>query len=151
VARANLRRRPALQMRGTRPMNPMFSTSDFIAAALDDVAVNVRCGLHPWERHAEHPNRLAISLRLFAPLAQGRAAQAPIIDYDRLRNFIKGLESREHVDLIETLADEIAGACFADGRVEACFISIRKPDIFPETHGAGVDVYRTRAGWFRDG
>lgn len=132
-------------------MDIMFSTSDFIAAALDDVIVNVRCGLHPWEQHREHPNRLRISLRLFAHVTTARAAQAPIIDYDRMRAFIKGLETREHIALIETIADEIAAACFAEERVEACYVSIRKPDIFPETQGAGIDVFRTREGWFKGG
>ena len=128
-------------------MNGLYSQEDHIVIALDDVVVNVRCGLHPWERYPEHPNRLSISVKLFAHLREARAAQMPIIDYDHIRNHIRGLERSEHIDLLETIIDNITRECFADSRVEACFVSVRKLDIFSEARGAGVDAFRTRAQW----
>lgn len=128
-------------------MEFLFSPADYVAVALDEVVVSVRCGLHPWERFAEKPNRLAVSVRLYAPLTRARLTGAPIIDYDPLRDYIRNLEKHDHIDLIETIVDGVTQACFADARVEACFVRIRKLDIFPETGGAGIDVFRTRAQW----
>jgi dihydroneopterin aldolase len=128
-------------------MKELFSGEDHIVLALDDVCVNISCGLHPWERHAERPTRLMISARIYALLTTPRADQMPIIDYDRVRNRILDLENEGHIDLLETVADRVTDACFIDGRVVACHVSIRKPDIYNESRGAGVDLFRTRAHW----
>ncbi|WP_298355144.1 dihydroneopterin aldolase [Rhodoblastus sp.] len=131
-------------------MSDLFSGEDHIVVALDDVCVNVNCGLHPWERHPERPTRLLISVRLYAPLATPRAADEPIIDYDVVRDRIRALENEGHIDLLETVADSIVESCFLDARVVACRLSIRKPDIYNETRGAGIDLFRTRKRWSAD-
>jgi dihydroneopterin aldolase len=128
-------------------MKDLFSGEDHIVVALDDVCVNVNCGLHPWERYPERPTRLFISVRLYAPLATARASDAPIIDYDIVRDRIRALETEGHIDLVEEVADRIVDSCFTDKRVVACSLSIRKPDIYNETRGAGIDLFRTRARW----
>ncbi|MCW2315220.1 dihydroneopterin aldolase [Rhodoblastus acidophilus] len=128
-------------------MTDFFNGEDHIVLALDEVSVNVSCGLHPWERHPERPTRLIISVRLYAPLSTARAEQMKIIDYDKVRNRILALEKDGHIDLLETVADKVVDACFGDKRVAACRISVRKPDIYNETRGAGIDLFRTRARW----
>lgn len=130
-------------------MKDWFSGEDHIVVVLDEVCVNISCGLHPWERHPERPTRLLVSARLYAQLTAPRAADTPIVDYDLVRNRILALEGEGHIDLLETIADRIAETCFADARVEACALSIRKPDIYNESRGAGIDLFRTRAGWSR--
>lgn len=128
-------------------MHKFFSGEDHIVVALDEVSVNVSCGLHPWERHPERPTRLIVSVKLFAPLTQRRAEHMPIIDYDVVRARILALQNEGHIDLVETVADRVTEACFSDPRVKACWLSVRKPDIYNETKGAGVELFRTRAGW----
>jgi dihydroneopterin aldolase len=121
--------------------------NDRIEVKLNNVVVECRCGLHAWEKHPERPNRLSISVTLFAKLDCRRLDRFGYIDYDRIRDFLKTFPSRPHTDLIETLLDEIVEKCFADERVDACRVSIMKLDIFNETEAAGVEVYRTRAAW----
>jgi len=120
--------------------------SDYIRVVLRDVEVEAHVGLHPWERHPERPSRLLVSVEMFAHLARGRAAagEKPVIDYDRVRNGLQGWASRPHTPLLETLAEEVVGLCFGDAAVEACRVSIVKPDIFNEAAGAGVEIYRVR-------
>ncbi len=128
-------------------MKELFSPEDHIVVVLDDVCVNISCGLHPWERHPERPTRLMVSARLYAPLVTPRSADAPIINYDIVRKRILALENEGHIDLLETIADLIVDSCFGDERVVACSLSIRKPDIYNESRGAGIDLFRTRARW----
>jgi 7,8-dihydroneopterin aldolase/epimerase/oxygenase len=129
-------------------MNPMsIEQSDHVVVKLENVIVDVACGVHPWERHPERPNRLAIDVTLFAKLHERRLQQFGYIDYDQIRNFLKELPARPHTDLLETLLDEIVDKCFVDDRVDACHVSIKKLSIFNEVGAAGVEVYRTRANW----
>ena len=66
------------------------------------------------------------------------------VDYDRVRNYILSWRDRPHVDLLETLIDDLTGFVFQDAAVTACRVRILKPDIFAETRGAGVEVFRRR-------
>ncbi len=68
------------------------------------------------------------------------------IDYDRVRDHISGWRGRDHVELLETLVEELIGVCFALPPVEACRVRITKPHIFPEAAGAGVEIFRRRPG-----
>jgi dihydroneopterin aldolase len=76
-----------------------------------------------------------------------RAGAGAFIDYDRVRDFLKTFPSLPHVDLLETIVEEIVAKCFEDDRVEACRVSVLKPDIFNEAEAAGIEVFRTRASW----
>ena len=123
-----------------------FSQSDHLVVRLKNVVVETRCGIHPWEQHPERPNKLSIDISLFARLTQRRLESFGYIDYDQIRNFLKGFPERPHTPLLETLLDEIVDKCFEDDRVEACQVSITKLNIFGECEPA-VEVYRTRAKW----
>ena len=57
-----------------------------------------------------------------------------------------GWRGREHVELLETLVEELIGVCFNLPPVEACRVRITKPHIFPEAAGAGVEIFRRRPG-----
>jgi len=129
------------------PSSPLWdAASDYIRVALRDVEVEAHVGLHPWERHPERPSRLLITVEMFAHLGRdhGGGHAKPVIDYDRVRNGLRGWTSRPHTPLLETLAEEVVALCFADSAVEACRVSVVKPDIFNDTAGAGVEIYRVR-------
>ena len=89
---------------------------------LRDVVVEVRLGLHPWERHPERPQRIIVNVELFAhqdtPFT-GKGVDA-VLDYDAIRAELRGWPKRDHTDLIETLLEELIAVCFRDARVEAC-------------------------------
>lgn len=126
---------------------PLWDASaDYIRVALHDVEVDAHVGLHPWERHPERPSRLLVTVEMFAHLHRGPGAgdARPFMDYDRVRNGLRGWSARPHTPLLETLAEEVVALCFADGAVEACRVSVVKPDIFNEAAGAGVEIYRVR-------
>jgi dihydroneopterin aldolase len=124
-----------------------FSSSDNVRAVIVEAIVERRCGMHLWERHAERPNRLKITVEMFAGLPPGPMGASAFIDYDPVRDFLKTFPSLPHTDLIETIVDEIVAKCFENDRVEACRVSVLKPDIFSEAAAAGIEVFRTRASW----
>jgi 7,8-dihydroneopterin aldolase/epimerase/oxygenase len=119
---------------------------DYLCARLQRVEVEVQVGLHPWELHPEKPTRLWVDVALYAFDPPRRPAGLyEVIDYDRVRNYLKSWESKPHTPLLETLAEELVEFGFADERVDAVRVSLTKPDIFNEAHGAGVELFRRRA------
>jgi dihydroneopterin aldolase len=115
-----------------------------VRVLLRNVQTEARVGLHAWERHPERPSRLLVNVEMFAAGTADTEAGA-FIDYDRIRNAIKEWPARPHTDLLETLAEELVALCFAVARVQACRVSVVKPDIFNEAEAAGVEFFRVRA------
>lgn len=117
------------------------SAPDQVRVFLRDVTVDLSIGLHPWERHPERPTRLVINVEMFAdwPLPDGG-----FINYDHVRNRILGWAGRPHVELLETLAEEVVSACFELPHVMACKVQVAKPQVFNEAAGAGVELFRRR-------
>lgn len=120
---------------------------DSIISKLTNIEVTRACGLHPWEKHPERPNRLLISIEMHATVKPGRLDAAPFLDYDVVRSYLETFPSLPHTDLLETIADDICTVCFSISAVNACRVEIKKPDIFPNAEAAGISVYRTRQGF----
>jgi 7,8-dihydroneopterin aldolase/epimerase/oxygenase len=49
-----------------------------------------------------------------------------------------------HVELQETLADDIAAALLAHPQVRAVCLSTRKPDVYPDCDAVGVEVFHLK-------
>jgi len=129
-------------MTDTREILPQH---DYLCARLRRIEVEVQVGLHPWELHPEKPTRLWVDVELYSFNPPYRPAGLyEVIDYDRVRNYVRAWEQKAHTPLLETLAEELVEFGFDDERVDAVRVSLLKPDIFNETHGAGVELFRRR-------
>ncbi|MCS6892263.1 MAG: dihydroneopterin aldolase [Rhodovarius sp.] len=118
----------------------------YIASRVVGITVDVAVGIHPWEQHPERPNRLSVDVEMFVPTAMAPAAAEGIIDYDPVRDLVRGWQGRPHVLYLETLAEELLAVCFRDPRVAAARVRLTKTQIFPEAAGAGIEVFRRRPG-----
>ena len=66
------------------------------------------------------------------------------VDYGGLALAVKAAVERDPVDLIETLADRIAGVCLSDDRVDWCRVTVHKPDAPIEATFTDVALTITR-------
>jgi dihydroneopterin aldolase len=69
-----------------------------------------------------------------------------VLDYGKLVDDIVRLVQREHVNLIETLAERIAAQCLTDGRVVSVRVRIEKPEVLPSCRSVGIEIERCRSG-----
>lgn len=113
---------------------------------LREMVVDVRIGLHAHEQAGGRRQRIFVNIELFATL--GDYLQAPtretIIDYGHLYDAVNAWAERPHTLLIETYLQELVGVCFALPQVEACRVSVLKPDICPDVREVGVEVFMHR-------
>lgn len=109
--------------------------------------VQVRIGVHAFEQLA--PQRMLINVDLYVPLAQS-TPQADrldqVVDYDFVRREIATRVAQGHIQLQETLADDIAARLLAHPQVRAVRVSTEKPDVYPDCEAVGVEVFRLREG-----
>lgn len=65
-----------------------------------------------------------------------------VISYDTITDAIDALLAAERINLLETLAERVAGRCLADARAVRVFVRIEKLDRIPGT--LGVEIVRMR-------
>jgi dihydroneopterin aldolase len=107
---------------------------------IENLALVLRVGVGEAER--SRPQRLLVTLR--AAVTPGRPLRdevAEVVDYGVIAAGIRALAGQE-VRLLETLAGTIAAIAFADPRVEAVEIELRKPDLFQDCQVGIAARYR---------
>ena len=67
-----------------------------------------------------------------------------VICYEKLAAGIKSIVARRHLNLVETLADEIAEMSLANRGVLSVRVRVEKLDIFENASSVGVEIERDR-------
>jgi dihydroneopterin aldolase len=112
---------------------------------LRDHVLPVRIGAHDFEK--TQAQRVVFNVELFVPYAAStpQADQlAEVVDYDFVRAVIARRVAAGHVELQETLCDDLAGQLLAHPQVQAVRLSSCKPDVYPDCAGVGVEVFRMK-------
>lgn len=107
----------------------------------------VRIGVHEYEKKG--PQRLLVNVDLFIPLAVSTPADdelIEVVDYSFIRDALESLTSQGHINLQETLCDEIARLLLAHPAVRAVRVSTEKPDVYENAESIGVEVFHIRPG-----
>jgi 7,8-dihydroneopterin aldolase/epimerase/oxygenase len=107
---------------------------------LDDYCLSVDIGFHDFEVGA--PQRLLVTVEAWVEawaFPEGDRAE-DAWDYDFLRTGIAELVAGRRFNLQETVAREIYEFIAARHGVTALRVSTRKPDIYPDCAGVGVEL-----------
>jgi dihydroneopterin aldolase len=107
--------------------------------------VPVQIGAHDFEK--SQAQRVIFNVELFVPyaLSTPQADQLnEVVDYDFVREMIAQRIRQGHVELQETLCDDLAAQMLAHPRVQAVRLSSCKPDVYPDCEAVGVEVFRMK-------
>ena len=107
----------------------------------------VRIGIHAFEQDA--PQRIIFDIELYVPLQDTTPTQDhlhEVVDYDFVRDVVHARVARGHINLQETLGDDILSALLAHPGVAAASVSTRKPDVYPDCEAVGVQTFRAKPG-----
>ena len=108
--------------------------------------VPVRIGAHDFEK--TQAQRVVFNVELFVPYEVSTPQSdrlAEVVDYDFVRELIAARVGQGHVELQETLCDDLASQMLAHPRVQAVRLSSCKPDVYPDCEAVGVEVFRMKA------
>jgi len=109
---------------------------------LRDYAVMIDIGVHDFEKEAAQ--RVLINVELFVPLALStpKADELDeVVDYDFIRSRVAERVARGHIQLQETLCDDLLAMMLAHPKVRAARVSTAKPDVYPDCDAVGVEVF----------
>ncbi len=110
----------------------------------EEIGLDLRIGAYASERHG--PQRVVVSAELLVVPAVPLGADdlAEVVDYDAIHRDLVALAAAPHVDLQETLAEQVAALCLKPRDVAAVEVYVRKVDVYPDCRSVGIRILRTR-------
>ena len=66
------------------------------------------------------------------------------VSYEYIVNDIKTLLAKGHVDLLETLGEEIVNLCFQDKRILTIKLKLEKLEVFKDAQSVGIEIFREK-------
>ena len=107
---------------------------------LEDYEVDINIGIHEFEKTG--PQRIVINIELFVAEALSGNSDTidNAVDYDFLRKEIIKLTETRHFNLQETLCRSILEIVAVQPGVQRAKVSTKKPDVYPDCRGVGVEM-----------
>ena len=109
---------------------------------LRNYSVRIHIGVHDFEKQGEQ--RVLFNVDLWVPLALSTPSADEldeVVDYDFIRRTIIARVAHGHIQLQETLADDVLRLMLEHPRVRAARVSTEKPDVYPDCDAVGVEVF----------
>lgn len=112
---------------------------------LRNYEVHINIGVHDFEKLG--PQRVRVNVDMYVLLSQSTPKADRIhevVDYDFIRHTIAARVNAGHIELQETLCDDVANTLLEHPKVQAVRVSTEKPDVYPDCDAVGVEVFRIK-------
>ncbi|MDB2438675.1 dihydroneopterin aldolase [Hellea sp.] len=101
-------------------------------------------GMFAHEYDAPQPIRFDVTVDIMPLSPSDEHDTDNILRYDHIVENIKEILAAGHIDLVETLAENVAEACLAYKRAQQVCVTIAKPAAFAEAEAVGVRITRRK-------
>ena len=109
-----------------------------------DLVLQCNIGVYPQERLRPQPVRINVDMQVRETSAPLNDDIANVLSYDGITAAIKAHIAKGHINLVETLAEDIAAICLANSRVDHARIGVEKLAVEPNAASVGIEIERRR-------
>ncbi len=109
-----------------------------------DLVLKCSIGIHAHELLAPQRVRVNVDMAVFEQAGPLSDDIANVVSYEDVIEGIKRMLAEGHINLVETLADNIAALCLADERVRSVRVRVEKLDVYAEAASVGIEIERRR-------
>jgi len=110
---------------------------------MHDLVLDVEIGVYTNEKGVTQRVRFSVEVELIPASVALEDDIGRAFDYDTIIKGIKSIVARGHINLVETLAEEVACHCLAHPRAASVTVRIEKLD--KEPGAVGVEILRSKA------
>ena len=107
-----------------------------------DYVLDVEIGVYTHEKGVTQRVRFSVDVDILPPTAILNDDINRALDYDHVIGGIKSIIARGHINLVETLAEEVASLCLNHPRAARVTVKIEKLD--KEPGAVGVEIVRVK-------
>jgi dihydroneopterin aldolase len=118
-----------------RPLDRVF---------VHDLVLDVEIGVYTHEKGVTQRVRFSVDVDVLPATSELCDDIARAFDYDTIISGIKDIVGEGHINLVETLAERVAGRCLAHPRAASVRVKIEKLD--KEPGAVGVEIVRRKDG-----
>lgn len=108
-----------------------------------DLVLDCLIGVHRHEKDGSQRVRINLDLTVYESVAPIEDRLANVLCYEELITKVRTLASAGHVNLVETLAERIAGLCLQEPEVKNVRVKVEKLDVFADAASVGVEIERS--------
>lgn len=109
-----------------------------------DLVLPFHIGVHGYEKDAPQSVRINVELDVDKALRALEDDIDNVISYEGILQKIRTIAAGDHINLVETLAEQIADLCLVDRRAIKVRVRIEKLEVEPAAAGVGVEILRYR-------
>ena len=112
---------------------------------LRNFEVPVQIGVDDHEKLAAQ--RMYVNVDVFVPLAVSTPTRddlSEVVDYNFMRDALVMRTMSGHIQLQETLCDDVARILMSHPKVYAVRVSTEKPDVYSDCESVGVEVFHIK-------
>lgn len=110
-----------------------------------DLTLPALIGIYIHEKENPQPIRINLDLAVKANMTANKDRLADVVSYEEIADGVRKLIASGHVNLVETLAQQIADMCFSHKRVQTVRVRVEKLAVFEDAVSAGVEIERHRS------
>ena len=109
-----------------------------------DLVLQCSIGAYAHERLRPQPVRINVDMQVRETSAVLNDDLANVLSYDRITAAIKAHIAKGHINLVETLAEDIAAICLEHASVVHARIGVEKLAVEPNAASVGIEIERRR-------
>jgi dihydroneopterin aldolase len=118
------------------------STAPYDLVFVHDLVLDAEIGVYSNEKGVTQRARFSVDIEVTPSDRPIDDDIGRVLDYDMIIKTIKDILAEGHINLVETLADEIASRCLTHPRAVSVKVKIEKLDKEPDA--VGVEIVRHR-------
>ena len=107
-----------------------------------DLLLPCSIGIHQYEKVEPQRIRINLDLAVKENTSSLNDQIKNVVCYEEIVVGVRALIERGHVNLVETLSEDIATMCLEDPRVHSVRVRIEKLNIFKDATSVGVEIER---------
>ena len=107
-----------------------------------DMTLPCSIGVHRHEKDAQQRVRINLDLAVTEGDQPIDDNLKNVICYEQLAQGVERIIEKGHINLVETLAENIAAMCLSDRRVQSARVRVEKLDVLEQAESVGVEIKR---------
>lgn len=107
-----------------------------------DLVVECAIGVHAHEKGRTQRVRINVDLGVTEGDIQINDKLKNVVCYEDVVTKVRAIVADGHINLVETLAERIAGVCLQDPQCVSARVRVEKLDVFEDAGSVGVEIER---------
>ena len=107
-----------------------------------DLELMTSIGVHDHERQAAQRVRINLDMAVFEGDRDLADDLDKVVCYEKITAAVRNVCRVRHINLVETMAEEISSVCLGARQVRSVLVRVEKLDVFDDVSSVGVEIER---------